>query len=217
VYVALGRDSRNAIGNGGQDIMAYMAAVELSYDRDYVRFRTSYFFASGDGNPNNHEATGFDTIIDNPNFAGTTFSYWERQALPLFGVNLKNRLSLVPDLRASKFQSQSNFVNPGLQLINLGIDVDITPRVKSINNLNFLWFDKTAVLQQFLFQGDINRFIGADLSTGLEYRPLLNDNVIMLFGLATLIPGEGFRDLYDRFHNDVPAHVAAFGQVTLRY
>src|SRR5262249_24507774 len=176
-----------------------------------------YFMASGDGNPNNHHATGFDTIIDNPNFAGTTFSYWQRQALPLFGVNLKNRLSLVPDLRASKFQSQSNFVNPGLQLANLGFDVDITPKIKLINNFNLLWFDRTAVLSQFLFEGDINRFIGADISSGLEYRPLLNDNVIMLFGLATLVPGEGFRDLYNRLNHEVPAPVAAFGQVTLRY
>jgi hypothetical protein len=39
----------------------------------------------------------------------------------------------------------------------------------------------------------------------------------MLFGLATLIPGEGFRDLYNRFNHDVPAHVAAFGQLTLKY
>ena len=130
--------------------MAYMGALELSYDRDYVRFRASYFMSSGDGNANNNHATGFDTIIDNPNFAGTTFSYWQRQEIPLFGVNLKNRLSLVPNLRASKFQSQSNFVNPGLQLANLGFDVDITPKIKSITNGNLLWFDKTAVLSTFL-------------------------------------------------------------------
>lgn len=216
-YVALGRDSKNAIGNGPQDVMAYMGALELSYDRDYVRFRSSYFFSSGDGNPNNNTATGFDTIIDNPNFAGTLFSYWQRQSIPLFAVGLKNRLSLVPSMRADKFQSQSNFVNPGLQLFNLGFDVDITPKIKSINNYNLLWFDKTAVLDQFLFQGNVDRFIGADLSTGLEYRPLLNENVVMLFGLATLIPGEGFRDLYNRYKNDVPAPVAAFGQLTLKY
>jgi hypothetical protein len=216
-YCALGRDGNNPIGNGPQDIMAYMAAVELSYDRDYVRFRTSYFFASGDGNPNNHQATGFDTIIDNPNFAGTQFSYWQRQAIGLFGVNLKQRLSLVPDLRSSKIQGQSNFVNPGLQLFNLGWDADLTPKVKLINNYNLLWFDKTAVLEQFVFQGNINRFIGGDLSTGLEYRPLLSNNVVMLFGLATLVPGDGFKDLYNRFRHDVQPLVAGFMQMTLAY
>ncbi len=217
VYWAVGQDGNNPIGNGPQDINAWMAAVELSYDRDYVRFRTSYFFASGDGNPNNRHATGFDTIIDNPNFAGTQFSYWQRQQIGLFGVNLKQRLSLVPNLRSSKIQGQSNFVNPGLHLFNLGWDVDLTPKLKLINNYNLLWFDKTAVLEQFVFQGNIDRFIGADLSAGLEYRPLLSNNVVMLFGLATLVPGSGFKDIYNRFQHEVPALVAAFAQMTLAY
>ena len=86
-----------------------MAAVELSYDRDWARFRTSYFYASGDNNPNNSHATGFDTIFDNPNFAGGEFSFWQRQNVPIFGVNLTQRNSLVPDLRSSKIQGQANF------------------------------------------------------------------------------------------------------------
>ena len=217
VYWALGHDSNNPIGNGPQNINAWMAAVELSYDRDYLRFRTSYFFASGDGNPNNRQATGFDTIIDNPNFAGTQFSYWERQQIGLFGVNLKQRLSLVPNLRSSKIQGQSNFVNPGLHLFNLGWDADLTPKLKLINNYNLLWFDKTASLQQFVFQGNIDRFIGGDLSSGLEYRPMLSNNVVMLFGLSTLIPGDGFKDLFNRFRHDVNPLVAAFAQVTLAF
>src|SRR5205085_471827 len=150
-----------------------------------------YFFSTGDGNPNNSHATGFDSILDGPNFAGTTFSYWQRQNIPLLGVNLKQRLSLIPDLRSSKIQGQSNFVNPGLHLFNLGFDVDLTPKLKLINNYNLLWFDKTASLEQFVFQDHIASFIGADLSAGLEYRPLLSNNIVMLFGLATLIPGDG--------------------------
>ena len=91
-----------------------MAALELSYDRDWARFRTCGFYASGDGNINNSTPTGFDTILDNPNFAGGEFSYWQRQQIPLFGVNLTQRNSLVADLRSSKIQGQSNFVNPGM-------------------------------------------------------------------------------------------------------
>src|SRR5262249_21396199 len=154
-------------------------------------------FSSGDGNPNNNHATGFDTILDGPNFAGTQFSYFQRQVIPLFGANLTNRLSIVPDLRSSKIQGQTNFVNPGLHLFNLGLDLDLTPKLKLINNCNFLWFDKTAALETFLFQGNIHRFVGVDLSTGLEYRPLLSNNIILTAGLATLIPGEGFKDLYN--------------------
>ena len=40
-----------------------MAALELSIDRDWIRFRGSYFFASGDTDISDKEARGFDTIL----------------------------------------------------------------------------------------------------------------------------------------------------------
>jgi hypothetical protein len=216
-YWALGHDTMNPLANSGQDITAQMAAVELSYDRDWVRFRTSFLWASGDDNINNNHATGFDAILDNPNFAGGQFSFWQRQAVPLFGVNLVNRNSLLPDLRSSKTEGQSNFVNPGLFLLNFGIDMDLTPKWKMINNVNFLWFDETNVLEQFTFDGNIHHFIGIDPSMGFEYRPLLNNNIIMLFGLSALLPGEGFRDLYDKINKDVDPLVAAFVQINVNF
>jgi hypothetical protein len=216
-YWVLGHDSMNPIAGSPQDINAKMAAVELSYDRDYVRFRTSYFYASGDGNPNNHHATGFDSILDNPNFAGTDFSYFLRQNIPLFGVNLKQRLSLVNDLRSSKIQGQANFVNPGSQIFNLGVDVDLTPKIKWFNNYNMFWFDKTATLETFVFQGNIDKFIGVDLSSGLEYRPLLNNNIIMLFGLGMFLPGKGFDDLYSNLGNRPGTLLSGFAQININF
>ena len=195
-YWAMGQDSLNPIAGREQDIDAKMAAVELSYDRDWVRFRASYFYASGDTDVNDKYARGFDTIFDNANFAGGQFSFWQRQNVPLFGVNLVNRGSIVPDLRSSKIQGQSNFVNPGLQLLNVGMDFEVTPKLKFITNANHLWFDSTRVLEQFTFQNNIRSEIGFDLSVGTEYRPFLNDNVVLTGGFAALIPGRGFDDLY---------------------
>ena len=195
-YHVEGTDSMNPIQGQKSQIRANMAAIELSVDRDWVRFRTSYFWASGDGNPNDSKATGFDSIFDNPNFAGGQFSYWQRQAIRLFGVNLVQRESLLPDLRSSKTQGQSNFVNPGLQLLNAGMDFEITPKVKAVTNANLLWFDKTQTLERFVFQDNIHHQIGTDLSLGFEYRPLLSDNVIVVGGVSTLIPGRGFDDLF---------------------
>lgn len=216
-YWALGRDSLNPLANQPVDINAQMFALELSYDRDWMRFRTSLFWASGDNNINDSHGTGFDAIFDNPNFAGGEFSFWQRQAIRLFGVNLTNRESLLPDLRSSKIQGQSNFVNPGVLLLNFGVDLDLTPKLRMINNANFLWFDETNVLEQFTFDGRIHKSIGADLSTGFEYRPFLNNNVIAVFGLSTLIPGEGFRDLYDKLSKDVDPLVAGFMRMTLTF
>ena len=45
--------------------------------------------------PHTASHEGFDTILDQPNFAGGPFSFWNRQQLPLFGVNLNQRLSLL--------------------------------------------------------------------------------------------------------------------------
>ena len=195
-YHVEGRDSFNPIQGQEAHIRANMAAAELSYDRDWIRFRTSYFWASGDDNPNDCYAEGFDTILDNPNFAGGQFSYWQRQSIRLFGVNLVQRDSLVPDLRSSKTQGQSNFVNPGLHLVNGGMDFELTPKLKAISNVNLLWFDTTESLERFAFQDNIRRRIGTDLSLGLEYRPRLSDNIIVSGGVSSLVPGKGFDDLF---------------------
>lgn len=195
-YWVTGRDSLNPIAGTSQTINAQMAAAEVSYDRDWARFRASFFYASGDRDPYNNRATGFDSILDNPNFAGGQFSFWQRQQIDLFGVALVNRMSLVPDLRASKFEGQSNFVNPGLQLFNIGADYTLTPKTKLITNANYLQFDSTKVLEAYTFQNNISRTIGVDLSAGLEYRPLLSDNIILTGGYACLVPGNGFKDLF---------------------
>lgn len=216
-YWAFGHDSLNPLANQAQTISAQMAALEVSYDRDWARFRGSFFWASGDHNINNSHATGFDSILDAPNFSGGPFSFWNRQQLPLFGVNLVQRLSLVPDLRSSKIQGQANFVNPGLLLPTLGVDFDLTPKLKMINNFNLLWFDQTNVLEQFLFDGKIDRFIGADLAIGFEYRPLLSENLTFVGGVSTLIPGQGFRNLYNNFSDRVDALAAGFVNVVVLY
>jgi hypothetical protein len=217
MYYVTGIDELNPIAGSRQEINAFMGAIELSYDRDWARFRCSYFYASGDSDPNDGRATGFDAIFDNPNFAGGEFSYWNRQQIRLFNVNLVNRQSLVPNLRSSKFQGQTNFVNPGIQLLNAGFDADLTPKLKLITNANYLWFNKTASLETLVFQGKIRNQIGLDLSSGIEYRPLLNNNVSFVGGLSGLIVGKGFRDLYQPLNGKVNDLAAGFLEASFEY
>ncbi len=216
-YWVFGRDGLNPLANRGVEISAQMAAIELSYDRDWMRFRTSFLWQSGDGNINNGKATGWDSILDNQVFAGGIFSYIQRQAIPIFGVNLFNPGSLMSDLRSNKIQSQSNFVNPGQLLFNLGQDMDLTPRLRMVNNMNFLMFDKTNVLQQFLYSGTVHRTVGIDMSSGFEWRPFLNDQMIVIAGANMLLPGLGFRDIYSNFGYRTDTPVSAFCAVTLAY
>lgn len=215
-YWAVGRDSKNPLAGKPQSISAQMAAMELSYDRDWARFRVSGLWASGDSNVSNGRATGFDSILDNTVFAGEG-SFYNRQNLPLFGVQLVQRNSLFNGLRSSKIQGQTNFVNPGLELINFGFDADITPRFRVVNNANFMWFNKTNVLEQFVFQNKIDRDIGADFSTLFEWRPVLNNNVIILSGASVFVPGGGFRQLYNRQDDTVNPLGSLFMEVVLTY
>jgi hypothetical protein len=197
-YFAFGNEGFNPISGQSTDVTAQFFAIELSYDQDYIRYRASFEYASGDHDPTNGKATGFDSIFDNPNFAGGGLSFFTRQAIALTGVGtgLTGRFSPLPDLRTSKEQGQSNFVNPGLMLFNLGVDVDVTPKLKVITNASYLRFDDTSSLRYLLQDDKIGRDIGFDLGVGIEYRPLLNNNIIFAAGAAVLIPGQGFKDIY---------------------
>jgi hypothetical protein len=196
LYQVFGSDSFNSLAGRRIALNAQMAALELSYDRDWMRFRVSGFYASGDRKPLDGFGNGFDTILDVPFFAGGPFSYWNSQQIRLFAVNLANRQSLVPNLRSSKIEGQANFVNPGLLLANLGYDAELTPKLRLVLNANYLRFVTTAPLTQFVNQ-TIRNDIGLDYGLGLLYRPFLNNNAIFKFGVTALTPLQGFNDLFD--------------------
>jgi len=203
LYQVLGRErpspiSGDVFGPLTGKINAQMAAVEVSFDQDWRRYRLSAFYASGDSNPSDNQSRGFDSIFDNVQFAGGDISFWNRQGIRLSGtgVGLNQRFSLQPALRTSKEEGQANFVNPGLYLLNAGMDAELTPKLRASTNLNLLSFAHTQVLETLLFQSHISRNIGVDAGMGFRWRPLLNDNVIIKFGGAALIPAIGFRQIY---------------------
>jgi hypothetical protein len=197
-YQAFGKDTFNPIASRPVTVNAQLAAAELSYDRDWIRYRVSAFYTSGDANPRDGRARGFDSILDLENFAGGIFSFWDREAIRLTGsgVLLTTPGSLIPSLRSSKDEGQANFVNPGIFLPNAGVDFDITPKLKGFANVNFLRFERTEPLEFLLFQSPIRHTIGTDYGIGVEYRPPLSENIILTGGAAALQPGQGFKDLY---------------------
>src|SRR5438552_117125 len=211
-YYAFGRDDRNPIAGRPVHVSSHMAAVEASVDRDYLRFRGSFFWAQGDKNPTDSQANGFDAIFDDPNFVGGQFSFWNRNGIRLTqtGVGLVQPNSLLPSLRSSKIEGQANFVNPGIFIYNAGVDVEVTQRLKAIFNVNYLRFHRTESLEYVLFQPHIRHEIGWDFSLGVAYRPFLINNITMTFGAATLKPGRGFRDIYTTANSDCPPNLREF-------
>jgi hypothetical protein len=169
-----------------------------------MRFRGSFLFASGDGDPFDNKEGGFDAIFENPIFAGADTSYWIRQSIPFAGggraVSINGRNGILNSLRSSKEQGQSNFNNPGTILIGAGADFDIAPEWRLSANLNHLWFNETAVLQALRSEGSIPRDIGWDLSAATIWRPKFTQNLVFRASAAVLQPGAGFKDLF--FNSD---------------
>jgi len=213
-YFAFGHDERNPIAGQRVDIKSNMAAVEASVDKDYLRFKGSFFWAQGDSNPTDNKATGFDAIFDDPNFVGGQFSFWVRNGIRLTqtGVGLVQPNSLLPSLRSSKIQGQANFVNPGIFIYNAGVDVEVTQRMKAVFNINYLRFHRTEPLEYVLFQNRIRHDIGFDYSVGIAYRPFLINNFILTFGAATLQTGRGFHDIFTDSSRNCPPNVGDFCQ-----
>jgi len=196
-YQVFGEESANAIAARATDIDARFAAAEISYDIDWLRPRLFGLYASGDSNPTDGKAEGFDAILDNPNFGGGQFSYWNSQGLRFVGTGLTSPGSPLADLQTSKTQGQSNFVNPGILQVGGALDAELTPKWRGQIGCTYLRFDDTAPLETLLQAAGIKREIGFEVFLGTQYRPFLNNHVIVQVGGAVLQPGDGFARIYE--------------------
>jgi hypothetical protein len=219
-YQAFGRDDQNPITGRPEHINAQLGAVEFAYEKDWMTWKASVFYTSGDRNLNSGQANGFDGIVPNQQFAGGGFlgnpaladrglinnqfeaggiNFLNREAVPLSGtaLTLFGPNSLIPAMRAGLFEGQANFVNPGILLFNAGFDAKITPKLRSSINVNYAKFNRTEVLEAVLFQGRVRHGIGVDSGLGIQYRPLLSENIVITAGFGTLFPGGGFNDIFD--------------------
>jgi hypothetical protein len=198
-YYAVGDYEPGTFVDQDTDISAGFLAAEASMDFNWVRVRLSGLYASGDEDPFDDEANGFDAIFENPVFAGADTSYWIRQTVPFIGgggVTLSSRNSILNSMRSSRELGQSNFENPGMILLGVGADLDITPEQRISINVNQMWFDDTSVLEVARQQGDIDSDIGLDVSIAWIWRPKMTQNIVVRLSAAGLLPGDGFEDLY---------------------
>lgn len=219
-YAALGEDRNSFFTSQPAEIRAGFGAVELSYDYDWMRFRLSGLYATGDGDPYNKTEGGFDAIFENPIFGGADTSYWIRQTIPFAGggrvISINGRNGILNSLRSSKEEGQSNFNNPGTVFIGAGADFDLSPQTRVSVNANHLWFENTSSLQALRVEGSIPRDIGFDLSVAAIWRPRATQNIVGRLSAAVLLPGDGFKDLFDnKQKND--AYVSILANVILSF
>jgi hypothetical protein len=215
-YLALGQDRDNIFTNKPSNIRSYFFAAEPSVDFDWVRVRVSGLYASGDSNPRGHTETGFDSILENPQFAGADTSYYVGNAIPFVGggvVALKGPNGVLLDLRSSKDEGQSNFNNPGTALIGIGTDLDVLPQLRVTANINHIWFASTEVIEALRQQGSVSNDFGWDYSISTIWRPRMTQNIIFRLSGAVFVPGSGFNDLLTTVGHDEAFYSILFNTV----
>jgi len=197
LYELLGIEEQSEFGVQDTHVQANFFAAELSRDFDWIRLRASGLYASGDSNPFDKSARGFDGISVSALFGGADSSFFIHQQIPLAlnQINLKVRDSFYPDLRSSASPGQSNYENPGLRLVGLGTDLDLSPTLRMSVDANHLWFDQTATLTAILGRAIPGRDIGTDVSFDLFYRPLDSQNIIVRLTAARLLASQDTRVL----------------------
>ena len=180
-----------------------------------MRYKASFFYASGDGNTTGGTGSGFDTDRGQSQFHRRPV-----QLLDAAGVQprrddgeFEDADSLVPDLRTSKTEGQANFVNPGVYIFGLGAEFDLTPKLRSFLNGNYIRFAETDPIKTALLTPNVSNEVGWDLSLGFQYRPLLTDNIIISTGFGVLIPGRGYRDIYQANPTPCPVSTASLGAI----
>ena len=114
-------------------------------------------------------AHGFDTIVDDTNFAGGAFSFFDQQGIVLTstGVALTN-----PQPLAQSAQQQRRRPGELRQSRNLcfqcGRGFQRDDELARLRQCSYLRFDRTEPLEILLFQNPIRHSIGDDLGFGFN-------------------------------------------------
>jgi hypothetical protein len=105
----------------------------FSLDRDWLRFKGSFMWASGDDKPFDDKARGFDSILDHVEFAGSKFSYFNSQGF-LFSTRRAVDDAGQPVAQFAQQQDAGpiELRQPGIFVYNLGVEAELKPKLRAI-------------------------------------------------------------------------------------
>jgi hypothetical protein len=202
VYYVTGQTARNTPTRTRQDISAWTVFAQATYPIHWLNPRLAVAYGTGDDDPTDRDARGFDSVFDNVAFGGGQFSYLFGEKIQLGAITVLRGNSVYPSLRGANATSQ--YVNPGAVAINPGIDMTLTPTTLFEANYNYVRFDDTSSLTGVAGRRVSNE-VGHELNGGVTWRPLLNEQLIVFGGAAVFFPGQGVKDT---FGNDDPVYKA---------
>jgi hypothetical protein len=190
VYFAFGKDEfvfplQEGLVQAEVDVSGYLAGVEFAYPSDYRNYRAAFFITSGDDDPFDDKAKGFAAINENINLFGGANSFI------IGGAAFNKPNSFIP----SNQGILSDFINPGMLLANVGLDLVLTPKLFSTSNFNYFQFMKTE--SAFFAPAGFfdSKSIGFEFNTQLNYRLFLNENFIIQLGGNIFFPQDGAKQL----------------------
>ena len=204
-YQALGHDDFNPIAGRRVDINARMAALEVSIDKDWVRYRASFFYASGDSSNRSGAsrtdgtAHGFDTIVDDTHFAGGAFSFWDHEGLRLTGTGIALMNPIEPSAQPAFEQRgrPGQFRKSRTLFIQSGRGFQRHAQAARIRKRQLFAFRSDRTAGALLFQRPIRHSIGTDLGMGVEYRPPLSENIVLTAAYRRWFQARGFEEIYN--------------------
>lgn len=177
-YLVTGTEDLNPVAGQDVSISAFLAGAEFEYPTNWLTYRAGAFMASGDSDPTDDTAGGFDSINDGINLFGGANSFVIGGGAA-FGTRPN---SFIPSLRA--IPNRSNFINPGMLVANAGLDAVVTPKMLLQLDFNFFQFN------QDVFLGGASTALGQELAAALKYRLFLNENLVLQAGGSFFMPGE---------------------------
>ncbi|MBV6341927.1 hypothetical protein [Candidatus Magnetobacterium casense] len=186
-----------------QKVSAFAGYFDLALPLGMFTPHLGFLYVSGDDNPLDDKAHGFDAISERVDVWGA------------HGIVINDRISLPGGLTVVRDHSpytslrdrdaSSNFVNPGGTTINLGLIVNPIKQLTIDTNLTYFWWNETEVLEAVV--GPLGKNIGLEWNADISYD--INKHFTVYVAGAAFWPDEDMSAIYGnhRMASDVLAGV----------
>ena len=151
-YYALGEDENSLLDRRATPTSArFFLAAEPSIDFDWIRFRLSALYASGDDDPFDDDERRLRRDLREPDLRRRRHQLLDPPGHPVRRRRRRRRSTAATAScrRCARRRSRASRTSsiPGLILLGVGADFDVLPELRLSVNANYLWFDDTAVLE----------------------------------------------------------------------
>ena len=159
-----------------QNVRAFVGYFDVSYPvlNGKITPHTGVFYASGDNDPFDGDATGFDAISDHVDVWGSNgFMIGDRVSLgALGGRTVMRHDSPYTSLRDT--DANSNFVNPGAVAVNFGLNTKPFDKLSLDTNFTQFWWRATDSLEAIIAAlgtpNNLGNTLGFELNMEANYK-----------------------------------------------